>query len=150
MNNGYRVETIPFHVEHVKLMEVRQHELQGIFKAPNIEARLLALQKLNTGGTLVYKGCILGVMGYIELWPGVCEVWVLPSKHIEKYSSVFAKTIKYNLKQLQDVCKFHRIQVTAVDDAKHNRWLQWLGFECEGVLKKYSINKLDYKMWAKM
>ena len=148
MSDELKIKVVPFHVEHVKLMDVRQHELQGIFKSKDIDIRLEALQQLSTAGTIIYDGRILGVMGYVEMWRGTCEVYVLPSEYIKEYGLVFARIIKSNLKMLREVQKFHRIQVTAVDDDKHKRWLEWLGFKCEGVLKKYSINQQDYKMWA--
>ena len=89
-------------------------------------------------------------MGFFELCPGVCEVWVLPSKYIPKHGFIFAKIIKSNLEQLWETRGYHRIQVHALDDKIHNRWLKWLGFKCEGILEKYSTKQQNFKIWAKV
>lgn len=145
-----KIILIPFHAEHVKLMQVRDHELRNIFAEGSIDDKLKALEMLGNGATILYDGRILGVMGFMEMWSGVCEVWVLPSEHIGRYGIVFAKLVKKNLKMLQEVKKFHRLQVTAKDDIKHNRWLTWLGFVCEGTLRKYSVNQDNYKIWSRI
>ena len=147
MNN---VKVVPFEVAHLKLMDIREHELTGILTLKDIEVRLEALQALGEGGTLIYKGVILGALGFFEMWQGVCEVWVIPSTHITEYGLVFAKKIKEYLQMLQQVKNFHRIQVTALADARHERWLTWLGFKSEGTLEKYSMKQQNYKIWAKV
>ena len=144
------VKVIPFDVEHIKLMDIREHELFGILSLDSMVSRLKALQSLGEGGTLIYQGVILGALGFYEMWPGVCEVWVIPSIHIPKYSKIFAKKVKTYLQMLQKVKQFHRIQVIALDNNQHERWLQWLGFESEGVLLKYSMKKQNYKIWSKV
>ena len=145
-----KLEVIPFHLEHLKLMEIREHELNTILTVDDLESKLDNLQKVCNTGTMVYDGRILGVMGFFEMWKGVCEVWILPSKYVAQYGLAFAKKVKQNLKQLKEVHGMHRIQTTTLDDEIHNRWMLWLGFKCEGTLKNYSIHKQDYKMWSEV
>jgi len=149
MNDELSVEMIPFHPEHVKLMEIREFELKGIFAFEKAWEGLVRLHKVTIALTICYDGRILGCMGFLEMWPGVCEVWVIPSKHIEHYGLIFARAVKKNLERLIETHRLHRVQVTAVDDAKHKRWLEWLGFTCEGVMKNYSYQKQDFKMWSR-
>ncbi len=145
-----KLKLIPFELEHLKIMDVRADELKNIFAVKDIEGRLRALQQLGEGLTIVYDHRVLGVIGYYEMWPGVCEVWIIPSGLVSKYSIVFARIAKRQLEMLPQVRRYHRIQVTALDDKLHNDWLTWLGFTCEGTLKNYSMNKQDYKIWAKV
>ena len=89
-------------------------------------------------------------MGALELWPGACEVWVIPSTHIKRYSLVFAKLVKKNLKNLEETFGYHRVQVTALNDELHSHWLTFLGFEKEGVLRKYTLKQQDFAMWSRV
>lgn len=145
-----KIKLVPFKVEHLDLMDIREHELTGIFTIKNLKERLSKLEKICTAGTIVYEGRILGVMGSLELWPGVCEVWVIPSIHIKRYSLIFAKIVKRNLKNLEETFDYHRVQVTALDDELHKHWLTFLGFKCEGILRKYTLKKQDFAMWSRI
>lgn len=140
---------VPFDPAHIDLIDVREREAVGVFQLPNMKAKLSALATAGECFTFVYSGIILGVVGWIEFWPGVCEVFVVPSKYIGNYRIIFAKRIKENLIHLEKVLKYHRIQVTAVDDELHNRWLKWLGFTQEGVLRKYGVKGEDFIMWSR-
>ncbi len=144
------VKVVPFDTEHLKLMDIREHELLSIFSIESMVSRLKALQSLGESGTLLYNGVILGALGFYEMWPGVCEVWVIPSTHITEYCVVFAKKVKNYLDMLQQVKKYHRIQVIALDDDLQGLWLTWLVFKSEGVLEKYSMKQQNYKVWAKV
>lgn len=144
-----KLEMVPFHPEHVKLMQIREQELKGIFAFEKAWEGLTKLHKVSIALTMCYDGRILGSMGFLDMWPGVCEVWVIPSRHLDRYGLVFARAVKRNLQTLIDDDKMHRIQVTAIDDNRHNRWLEWLGFKCEGVMKNYSYQKQDFKMWSR-
>lgn len=145
-----KIKIVPFKIEHIDLMDIREHELMGVFTLKNLKQRLLAIEKITTAGTIVYEGRILGVMGSLELWPGVCEVWVIPSTHIKRYSLIFAKTIKKNLKNIEEVFEYHRVQVTALDDELHARWLTFLGFKKEGILEKYTFQQQNFAMWSRI
>jgi len=147
MNN---LKLVPFKIQHLDLMDIREHELLGAFTLKNMRQRLENIEKTCMALTILYDGRVLGVMGSIEFWPGVCEVWVIPSTHIKEYSLIFARVIKKNLKNLEDVYGYHRIQVTALHDELHNRWLSYLGFKCEGILKKFSMKKQDFSIWARL
>jgi hypothetical protein len=48
----------------------------------------------------------------------------------------------------KDEYGIRRFQTVAVDDNLHNRWLSFIGFEVEGLMKEYSVDGEDYKLWA--
>ena len=143
------LKVIQFKVQHMELMDIRNHEKELIFGQPGILERLGSIESLCDAGTITYKGIVLGVMGSMEWWPGVCEVWIIPSIYVKDHGVVFAKHVKRWLQKIEEVYKVHRIQVTALDDPFHDRWIEFFGFKSEGVLKKYSRLKQNYKMWAR-
>lgn len=94
---------------------------------------------------------VVVVCGGAELWRGVCEVWLLKSDLFYKYSRQCAKIIKKHLDEGFNRCDYHRVQASCSKDSKEqSRWLEWLGFENEGVLRKYGLNGEDYIMHARI
>lgn len=130
-------------------MDIRDYEMQTVVCTPNFQTAIAIWEQNKNAGTIIYDGRILAVMGYLELWPGVCEVYVLPSKYLPEYPAAFARCIRRTLYSgIFD--RFHRIQIQAQDDKLHNRWIKFLGFECEGTFKKYDSLGNDFKMWARV
>lgn len=141
-------KVIPFKVEHIECMEVRDYESVTTLTLQNSKIAFKVFEDRKTCGTILHDGRILGIMGYFELWPGVCELFVLPSKYLSEYPIQFARCIKRMLNSgIFD--SYHRIQIQALDDDLHNRWLAFLRFNLEGVLKKYDPQGNNYKIWAR-
>lgn len=107
-------------------------------------------EKLYTGESrlIKYKGNILAAMGYIELWPGICEVWLIPNEPIE-YKGILALALKDALNRFV-FSKYHRVQVAILKNCSSEKFFKKLGFRTEGILRKYSSTKQDYKMMARV
>ncbi len=60
------------------------------------------------------------------------------------------KNIRWFLEQIASIIKVHRVQTTSLADALHDRFMESLGFECEGVLRQFTDLKEDYKAWARL
>ena len=88
-------------------------------------------------------------MGVQDLWPGVCELWVIPSKYLHDYALPFARTIRKAMSS-GILNSYRRVQIQALDDELHNRWLRFLKFEKEGTLRKYDTLGNDMNMWARI
>lgn len=144
-----KAKIIPFKVEHIETMEIRDYELQTTFQLANIQVGLKIFEERKTAGTIVCDGRVIAVMGFHELWPGVCELWVIPSKYLSEYALSFARTIRRAI-NTGILDNFHRVQIQAKDDELHNRWLKFLHFEKEGTLKKYDTLKNNYNIWARV
>ena len=135
---------VDFEIEHLDSMECDCDTDYGDFKQ-----RVEDIMKRGITKTVYYNSKIIGVMGYFELWPGVCEVWIAQVKDPDK-CGVFAIVIKDGLSRFIDPKKFHRVQATAADNEVNELFFSRMGFACEGLLKKYSITEQDYKMWARV
>lgn len=144
-----KFKMIVYRPDHFDLLEIRERELHSLGIIKNGKERMDLLSQTGNCFTMMFGGKILGVVGWFELWPGVCEVFVLPTIFMFEAGRVFAKAIKIRLNVFEKVKKFRRIQVTAVKDKTHTRWLSWLGFNIEGTLKNYGPNGEDFLMWAR-
>lgn len=140
---------IPYRPDYFDLLEIREREIQSMGVIGDAKKRMDVLSQTGNCFIMLFDGRLLGVVGWFEFWPGVCEVFVLPTIYMSKAGLVFARAIKKHLYNLEKVKKFQRIQVMAVKDKRHTRWLTWLGFNIEGTLKKYGPNGEDFLMWAR-
>ncbi len=145
------VETIPFHVEHLDLLDAREEERTGILALTDTKQRF---ERLGAGSieskTFLYDGRILFIAGYVELWPGVVDCWMLPSIYVKTARMKFCKILKAYVDDIIGDMECHRFQTTAPDDAAHERWMKFLGLEKEGTLRKFTPNQKTYCMYAKV
>ncbi len=145
-----KIKIIDFHPAHLDLMDIRDHETTEVCFG-DYKEKFTVLSTMGVSGTVMYDGEILCVIGSFDMWEGVCEVWVLPSKAIERHKLIFARLIKQQLEALEEVGNYHRIQVTALNDAFHNKFFKWLGFNLEtpNGMKDFTKNKSNYNMWSR-
>lgn len=133
-----------FAKEHLSAMTPKEGEAAEVAGLPGMADRLVAAGAktiLSASG-----GTVLGVIGATNILPGVCEVFVLATKDQSAHPIIFAKSVRKELYTLKE--KYRRIQAVARDDDFHARWLNWLGFEKEGVLKKFGLHGEDMGMWG--
>lgn len=133
---------VPFIPEHFARMDVKADAREAA-KHP---AMIPALERV--GHTVLANDgyTVLGVIGAVPTVPGVCEVFILATETQARFPVSFARVIRKELFTLKD--KYRRIQSVSKCDEFHYRWLSWLGFSAEGVLKRYGLNGEDMIMWG--
>ena len=87
---------IPFKKEHIECMEIREYEQNTTLKIPQLQIALQSWEQSNNAGTLIHDGRVIAILGFWELWPGVCELYVLPSVYTAKYPLAFLFDTLYN------------------------------------------------------
>lgn len=140
---------IPGKFEHFEFLELREQEQKTFNYDETSLAKIKAMVDCSISGTFIHDGVMLAIMGYYELWPGVVEVWVFPSKHIPKYKFTYLKCVKQYIHSLFDGLPIHRMQTSAINDKLHEAWMDFLGFKKEGTMERYSADKIDYAIWAR-
>lgn len=96
------------------------------------------------------NGDIIACGGVLKLWKGVGEGWLLTSPLIELHRVAFGRAAVRTIERLMDDLQLERLQTMV--DAEHwvsRGWLQWMGFEPEGVMKKY-LGGRDFIRFAKV
>jgi hypothetical protein len=94
---------------------------------------------------------VLGCAGLRLIWDGVWEGWFQgAAPHIaHRYRFMVVRFVKRYLNRMLNEC--HRIQaVVCSDDMVARRFVLFLGFEREGVLRKYGPDGRDYIMYSKV
>lgn len=132
---------VPFKMAHLDIIEIREHEQQ-----------ILDLNKLNIIAdmgncfTFICDGRIITVYGFYFDMPGVLQVFLIPSIYVKQYAKTFLKYIKSTI-QIPKVLEAHRVQTISRANEETDRWMEYLGFVCEGTLINYIMGE-DYRMWA--
>lgn len=146
-----KVEVFDFHPDHLLVMDIRAEEALGIMSLDDHYERFLVLSKCSVDAASFTIGDrMLFCAGYVSLWPGVIECWMVPSKYVDQHRLTFCKLLKQYVDSIIHKEKCHRFQTTAPDDALHARWMKFLGLKKEGVLRKYTHNKKNYCMYARI
>jgi hypothetical protein len=138
------VKMLPYQPGHLDFLDIRDLELSHIG-----EKQLAATAELGTCATLIIDGVPIALLGFFEHWKGVFEIFMIPGKHFRKHGKTAIPIIKRYLDSFFTVHGAHRLQTTAIADGMHDRWMEYIGFQCEGNLLKYSWNKVDYRIWAR-
>ena len=138
---------IPFSLEHISCLNVKEDAL-GTMARPEMASALDWLSATRNGKTLTTPDgkTVLGILGMVPVLPHVCEVFVIASKEQMAHPMTFARAVKREIGHLR--LKYRRIQATAANDKFHARWLSWLGFDREGVLKSFGLDGEDMVMWG--
>ena len=142
MNNS---SILPFKRSHLDEMILQDCDKEAL----NLDVfAAVATSPGAIANTYVHKGHILGVHGYYQMWPGVVEIFIVPSIYFFKYPKHILKWSTLEFDKVKNNNSIHRIQTTCLDQHDRRRFLEYFGFKCEGTLKQYTKNREDYKMYA--
>jgi hypothetical protein len=142
------VKKIPFHPEHLKVMDMRPYEFEKVY--PYLPQQMLEYYaSMEFSSTLMIDGQIITCLGLVPLWEGVYEVWQIPSIYVEKHKLEYVKIFRQMMNTYAEKFKIHRLQTHSPADDFHNAWMEFMGFTLEGTLKQYSRFKEDFNIWAR-
>ncbi len=96
----------------------------------------------------------IAIMSAMLIHEGVACVHIIPSKeaHESKRKSFISAVIalKSEFENIAREYKIRRVETLTIDDEKHNRWMQYMGFVCDGTKQMYGINGEDFNMWSRL
>lgn len=121
---------------------------------PNLENTMIMNMQCPTRHMLSLKrdNKMVSIVGVNTRCAGVGELWTIRGKLVENFKFEFFKAIKHLVDDYAtNYLQFHRLEMCVYkDDNKLNKWARTLGFEFEGVMKKYGYDKKDYNLYAKV
>ncbi len=96
----------------------------------------------------------IAIISVMIIHDGVACVHIVPSieAHKEKRKSFISAVLRLRseLECVARIYNLRRIETLTVDDEKHNRWMERLGFVCDGTKQMYGINGEDFSMWSRL
>lgn len=96
-------------------------------------------------------GEILAVIGGTLYWPGVATLSAIITTVMPNYPLATTKAVSHCIACAMNDLDLHRVEIQVKSSyVSGQQWAQLLGFEAEGILKKYGPNKEDYTMYARV
>ena len=131
------MEIVDFKEEHAKCL----CDTQGIYT--NYARRGVAYTLMTTQPVFC--------AGAVLLWPGVAEAWFVKGGEVTNHPvSVFRHTMLMIAEAIGKL-HLHRLQATVLStDEKAIRFVEGLGFQREGLIRKFSTNQEDYYLYARI
>ena len=144
---------LPFHAEDMLWIIEDGIKEFGVKCIPTEQMTELAIEREANGQCITgwVDGRIVGCGGIDLKWPGVGEVWLFLSYETDRFTKRAYKTIKDGIKKLIDDNDLHRCQAWCrIDFDQAHTLFRHLGFEPEGIAKKYMPDGTDAILYAKV
>ena|SRR3990167_4292744 len=95
-----------------------------------------------------YEGMPIFAGGVIEIYPTVAEGWLIVDENINK---IPFKTFIKLMREYLDLLPYTRIQATVrAEFPAGHRFTKALGYQHEGILRKYGADGFDYHMYSRI
>jgi hypothetical protein len=97
--------------------------------------------------TVVKDNNIVCLTGFVPSFLSYCDMYFFAAENLEK---LFAKDVYMAFKYILNYTKtaFPRIQTTCKENARNKRFLEFLGFQQECLMKKYGFRKEDMYLYS--
>jgi hypothetical protein len=145
--------TRPFKAEDmIQIVETGIKEF-GLKIMGNGQIKELAESREANGQCLtgVTNGVIVGCGGIDLMWPGVGEVWLILSYEVDKYPLRAYEIIRDGLAKLIEDNNLVRAQAWCRKGfGQAHSLFKHLGFEAEGIARKYTPDGVDCILYAKV
>ena len=96
-------------------------------------------------------GEILAITGLVMICPGMAEIWSFTGKAIDRYKILFAQASILVVDFWIRKYKLHRLQAnTHIEHVTSIKWLEWLGFEREELMRNFGVSAEDFYLYARI
>ena len=138
----------PFGPEDLLGFELTEPVLAG---AEQLGADLVRLSSQGSFWTVRKAGEPVCIGGVARLWPGVGEAWLGATRLARQYPLFMVRGMRHHLGVCAAEMRLHRVQcVVLAARRSRRRWAGLLGFEEEGLMRKFGPQGEDFYRFAKV
>lgn len=134
------VEVRAFSAEHIDLIAPRACHAQE------------AIRFVSTAAFTLFLGEEpLAVLGWFQPCSRVIQAWGILTDAVKKCPLAFHKTVKSLIEHTFQSLGIQRVQISVRRDyLEGQRWAESLGFQNEGLMRKYGPDQSDYYLFARV
>jgi hypothetical protein len=148
IKNRGGIVLIPYSPLHA--MEIRVSNPEVLVSQQSPAEHMNQQAMLGPAITALIHGTPLAVFGFIPYWKGLAEFWSMFDDRIRRYPKGMTSVAKQFLYIAEVSEGLHRLQITVKsDDARAYRWAKALGFQEEGLMRKFLPDGSDSYMMAR-
>lgn len=148
------IKIIAFRAEHAEELIERGRQDFGSLADADMSLRPyfdVLTEAQDQSYTVVDDGHLVLSAGIFEVWEAMGEAWLLPSQRLLEKPLRAIRVVKPRFEQIIERHGFRRVQATAhADFLRGQRFLEWLGFEQEGRLRKYGPDGADHIIYSRI
>jgi len=140
-----------FKAVHLDMIELRDTDRVAVDAIPHYRAAAEVYEQNGGAYTLMCDQGIVAIAGVAPIMPGVGSAWMLGSALVYSYPKALYKATRAFLRAIEEDWNLHRVQASTADnDQVAEKWLQHLGFEEEGIMRRYGPDGSDHKLYARI
>lgn len=140
---------IPMVPDHLHYMNIKPEQLPSA-RAVNMDTMLEMQARLGLAVTALVDTNPVAIFGCIMLWPGVAELWSIITDDARRYPKQLSLVGRSFTDIAAQSLSLHRLQITVrFDEPRALRWAKYLGFEIEGIMRKYTPDGMDSYIMAR-
>lgn len=133
----------PNHARQIKLQSAQAHVKDDLLQPGVAESLANAGQSF----TAIEGNQVIAIAGIAPQWEGRAIAWALISEDAGKHFLAIHRAVKGFLNQ----CDIRRIEAFVDADFEQGmKWMEMLGFENEGLMRKFSIIGNDCYLFARV
>jgi hypothetical protein len=145
------VSYMPFHPAHLEVIEPEEFKKMGAAQLQQWKELITAQARNGVAITAYLHGRPVACFGYLVMWTGVAEMWLL----IEERGRQYGKSLTRAAITVRDCAvlsgNLHRLQITVrCGDIRAVKWANALGFDQEAVLRRYGPDQADFYIFARI
>lgn len=143
-----KVRAIPYKPGHLDCIEAKE-----VFESEEAIATRIAQISPLPGvhiETILFGRIPVAIMGLNHMRDGVAEVWTVISERAKEHPMSFHRAVLGRLHAYEKKMKLVRMSMTVREDFEEGiRWAELLGFEREGLMKRFGPNGQNHFLYAR-
>lgn len=144
------IRLIDFQADHAEELFTKSSTLVAADAKYTLRHWLESAEKKDRAFTLIDNGHLVVAGGIRQIWDGLGEAWMIPSDRIPKYKIKMIKTLRSHIDLITEEDGLRRLQATVRDDFDiAKKFIEFLGFKREGLMKNYGPDGTDHIMYSR-
>lgn len=145
------IRLIDFKSDHAEELFTKSSTLATADAKYTLRHWLDRMEKKDRAFTLMDNGHLVVSGGIFPVWDGMGEAWLIPSDEIPKYKIRMIRILRDHISSITEEDGLRRLQATVRDDFEvAKRFIEFMGFKREGLMKNYGPDGTDHIMYARV
>jgi hypothetical protein len=141
---------MPFSPIHISSISITQPEIVAASKYVDISTAVVSQASLGPAVTAFLNARPVAVFGFVQIWPGVAEAWLIADDKARTKPIGMTKVGKTFFDIAEISYALHRVQISVrTGDTRAYHWAEVLGFSEEGVMRQYGPDRADHYIMAR-
>lgn len=142
---------MPYAPSHSQRISVQSEDVLVVAQGEDIHKMVNAQAQMGPTVTVFLNLEPVAVFGFVRIWHGVVEAWMVPDEKLRSIPMTLTRIGKKVMDIAMISMGLHRIQLTIrTTDKRAENWAYAIGFDCEGLMRKYGADGVDYLLMARI